>query len=114
MPRDPQILVFVGIKHAVVALDQRTGTPVWRTALHSGDYVTLLWDGESLFAANAGEVWCLDPNTGAVRWHNELKGMGRGFTSLASSRLPGMQSTTDLAAAKRWRDLHDAETAGTA
>jgi hypothetical protein len=32
MPRDPRVLVFVGIKNAVVALDEKTGYEVWRTA----------------------------------------------------------------------------------
>ena len=55
MPRDPQTLIFVGIKYSVVALDDRTGTEVWRTDLRSGDYVTAVWDGEALIAANSGE-----------------------------------------------------------
>ena len=104
MPRDPQVLIFVGIKNAVVALDDRTGTEVWRAELHSSDYVTVLWDGEALLAANAGEVWRLDPARGEVLWHNELKGMGRGLVSLASSRRPTTTADTDLAAEKRRRD----------
>ncbi len=105
MPRDPQVLIFVGIKNAVVALDDRTGGEVWRAELHSSDYVTVLWDGEALLAANAGEVWRLDPARGDVLWHNELKGMGRGLVSLASSRRPaGTTAATDLAAEKRRRD----------
>ena len=105
MPRDPQVLIFVGIKNAVVALDDRTGAEVWRAELHSSDYVTVLWDGEALLAANAGEVWRLDPARGDVLWRNELKGMGRGLVSLASSRRPMTTSAdTDRAAEKRRRD----------
>jgi outer membrane protein assembly factor BamB len=104
MPRDPRVLIFTGIKNGVVALDDRTGAEVWRTALRSSDYVTVLWDGEALFAANGGEVWRLEPEHGQVIWHNELKGMGRGLVSLASSRRPTTTAETGLAAEKQRRE----------
>jgi outer membrane protein assembly factor BamB len=104
MPRDPQVFLYVGIKSSVVALEDRTGAEVWRTQLRGSDYVTVLWDGEALVAANSGEVWRLDPQTGAVIWHNEFKGFGRGLVSLASSRRATSASDTDSAAAKRRRD----------
>jgi outer membrane protein assembly factor BamB len=100
----PPVLLFVGIKNLVVALDEKHGVEVWRTELRSHDHVAVLWDGESLFAANSGEVWRLEPATGAVLWHNELKGMGRGLTSLASSRQLPVQAMTDLADAIRRRN----------
>lgn len=103
MPRDPQVFVFVGIKNTVVALDDRTGMQAWRTELRSSDYVTVLWDGEALFAANSGEVWRLDPANGSVIWHNELKGLGRGLVSLASSRLAYANANADLEMEKRRR-----------
>jgi glucose dehydrogenase len=71
MARDPRVLLFVGIKNAVVALDEKTGYEVWR----------------------------LDPETGAFIWHNELKGLGRGLLSLASTRAPGPQSNLQAIAA---------------
>lgn len=103
MPRDPQTLVYVGIKKFVVALDARSGSELWRTELHGGDFVTVLWDGELLLAANDGEISCLDPVSGALIWRNELKGLGRGLVSLASSRVPGASAAPDLAAAKAKR-----------
>jgi hypothetical protein len=39
MSRDPRVLVFVGIKDAVVALDERTGAEMWRTEVRSGGFV---------------------------------------------------------------------------
>jgi len=111
MPRDPQVLLFIGVKHSVIALDERTGAEVWRAELRSGDYVTVLWDGESLFAANSGEIWRLDPQNGSAIWHNVLKGLGRGLVSLASSRRPTQPSDMDLTAEKRRRDAQAAAAA---
>jgi len=104
MPRDPIFFLYVGIKSSVVALDDRTGTEVWRTQLRGSDYVTVLWDGEALVAGNSGEVWRLDPRSGAVLWHNQLKGLGRGLVTLASSRRPSSAGDTESAALKRRRD----------
>ncbi|HKW11834.1 MAG TPA: PQQ-binding-like beta-propeller repeat protein [Gemmatimonadaceae bacterium] len=112
MPRDRQVLVFAGIKSSVVAIDDRTGTEVWRVRLRSSDYVTVLWDGEALFAANAGEMWRLDPEHGNVLWHNELKGMGRGIVSLASSRLAQTSADATLLAEKRRREIAAASAGG--
>jgi outer membrane protein assembly factor BamB len=111
MARDLKVLLYVGVKRSVVALDDRTGIEVWRVDLHSGDYVTVLWNGDALFAANAGEVWRLDPATGGVLWHNELKGMGRGLASLVSSRQPSDSAAADLAMAKRRLDAQSAASA---
>jgi outer membrane protein assembly factor BamB len=114
MPRDPQVLLFVGIKDTVIALDDRTGMEVWRAELKRSDYVSVLWDGAALFATNSGEVWRLDPQTGQVLWHNELKGLGRGLVSVASSRTPSGASATDVAQEKRRRDAAQAAAAAAA
>lgn len=104
MPRDLPNFVFVGIKNSVVALDDQSGVEVWHTQLRGSDYVTVLWDGQSLFAANSGEVWRINPATGELIWHNGLKGLGRGLVTLASSRAPNSTRDTLSAAAKRRRD----------
>jgi outer membrane protein assembly factor BamB len=79
--------IFVGIKGCVVALDRDSGSEVWRAELGS-EYVTVLWDGDGLFAATAGELTRLDPSSGAALWHNKLKGLGRGLVNLASTNAP--------------------------
>jgi len=84
MPRQPQELLFVGIKNVVVALNPGDGTEVWRAQLKGGDFVTVLWDGENLFAANNGEVFRLDPASGAIVWTNPMKGLRTGVVSLAT------------------------------
>lgn len=99
-----QSLVFVGIKNCVVALDDRSGAEVWRAELRTSDFVTVLWDGTALLIANGGEVWRLDPDTGGTMWHSELKGLGRGLVSLASSRLGTASSDANVVAAKAQLD----------
>jgi outer membrane protein assembly factor BamB len=78
-------MVFIGIKEYVVALDEKTGDEVWRTGVRGG-YIYVLWDGQSVYATSGGEVWRLDPRNGDIIWHNELKGLGRGIASIASTR----------------------------
>ena len=107
MPRDPQTLIFVGIRGGVVALVDGTGAEVWRAKLKGTDFVTVLWDGASLVAATAGEVFGLDPRTGGLLWTNGLEGMGRGLVSLASSRAPA-QGAPEIAGAARKRQQEQA------
>lgn len=114
MRRDPVFYIYVGIKNSVIALDDRTGMEVWRARLRGSDYVNVLWDGEALIASNSGEVWRLDPNNGAIMWHNDLKSFGRGVVSLASGRAASNAHRNDAAAEKRRRDQHAAVAASTA
>jgi outer membrane protein assembly factor BamB len=60
--------------------------------------VYVAWDGASLYAASGGEVWRLNPETGDFIWHNELKGLGRGLLSIATTRAPNPQSNVQLVA----------------
>lgn len=77
--------IFIGIDGKVVALDPNTGAEVWRTKLKTGDFVNVtLLDG-NLYATAKGELFCLDPATGNIRWQNQLKGLGRGLVTIASS-----------------------------
>ena len=83
MPRNAHNTLFVGIKNHCVALHYKDGSELWRTKLSRSDFTTVLWDGEALYAANTGEIYRLDPESGAVIWHNKMKGMGLGVVSLA-------------------------------
>jgi len=93
-------LVFVGIRGRVVALNRETGEEVWRVNL-SSEFVTVLWDGDSLVAATSGEVWRLEPESGAQIWHNQLRGLRRGLVSLASTRASGVTETPQAEAHRR-------------
>lgn len=111
MARTNPGLVYVGIKRHVVALDRRTGTEVWRTELRgSSTFVCVFRDGDLLFATCSGEIFCLDPKTGALLWHNPLKGLGLGFTSVAGEYASTPSSVASTVAAEVQRQ-HAAGTA---
>lgn len=103
MPRDTQELLFVGIKDVVIALRPTDGQEVWRAKLKGSDFVTVLWDGENLFAANNGEIFRLDPVSGAIIWSNPMKGLRTGVVSLATLRAatPSNSPYETIAAQKR-------------
>jgi PQQ-like domain len=113
--RHPLELLFVGIKDVVVALRHVDGAEVWRTKLKGGDFVTVLWDGEGLFAANHGEVFRLDPVSGTILWRNPLKGLRTGVVSLASHRAKAQATPYEtIAEQKRRQAANQAATAANA
>jgi outer membrane protein assembly factor BamB len=80
-------LIFVGLNGYALALDRDSGEIVWSNDQMKSGYVTLLLDGDRLIASTNGYIYCLDPLTGAIRWHNPLKGFGVGApTALVSVR----------------------------
>lgn len=94
-------LVFVGLNGYAVALDRDMGDIVWSNdRMHSG-YVTLLLDGDRLIASTNGYIYCLDPLTGAIQWHNPMSGYGAGApTALVSVRGQWNQVLTHEAASQ--------------
>jgi outer membrane protein assembly factor BamB len=99
-------LVYIGIKTSVVALDRKTGEVRWTVKLPvrfaSGSVsglANVYCDGDALFASLAGELFCLDPKTGAIVWHNPMKGLGTGFVSIASEGGPQKSTATAAGAA---------------
>jgi outer membrane protein assembly factor BamB len=79
-------LIFIGIAGNVVALDRATGQEIWRTALKGGDFVNVILTDGALYATAKGELFCLDPAAGNIRWQNPLKGLGRGLVTIAASK----------------------------
>ena len=83
--------LYMATKGSVAAVDKRSGEMVWQTPLASGIFggastvfVTLLVDGDRIFAHAKGELYCLDAQSGALLWTNPLEGWGYGITSLAT------------------------------
>ncbi len=81
--------VFVGIRGSVVALDRNSGEVLWETHLNGDEFVNLVLADTYLYATTRGELFCLEPFTGRVRWGNSLKGFGNGVASIAAA---GMQA----------------------
>jgi hypothetical protein len=94
--------IFLGIKGTVIALDRATGAMLWQLPLKSTMFVTLALDGDVLLASTRGEVWCIDPMSGRVLWHNALPGFGWGLVTFATAD-PGQQLNQQVAAAE---ELH--------
>jgi outer membrane protein assembly factor BamB len=106
-------LVFIGIKGSVVALNRATGDQVWVTHLKGSDFVNVVVQNEAVLASCYGEIFCLDPLTGNARWHNPLKGFGRGLATIATEHNPGSGHAPVLAE-KRCRDEQAAASAAAA
>ena len=94
-------LLFLGFNRRVIALDKRTGDTIWNwKAPHGTSFVTLLIDGDMLFASVQGYTYGLDPVTGQQLWYNSLKGMGTGAASLATTTAVSNSALLGAAAAQ--------------
>jgi len=94
-------LLFVGIAGSVVALNRNTGEQVWATRLKGRDFVNVVLHEGKLLATTYGEVFCLDPLTGAGLWHNPLKGFGRGLAGMAMAGMLANPGATAMAEQNR-------------
>jgi hypothetical protein len=106
-------LVFIGIKGSVVALNRATGEQVWTTHLKSWDFVNVVLEDGAILATTCGEIFCLDPLTGAGMWHNPLKGFGTGLATIATESNRA-QGAMPVLAEKRRRDQEAASAAAVA
>ena len=104
-----QSLVYIGIKGTVLAFDRTTGAEAWRRVLVGSEFVNVAVVDGDLFATARGELFALEPWTGEVRWHNPLKGLGRGLLTIAS----GTQQAVVMNEKSR-RDAQSAAAAGAA
>ena len=95
--------IYLGIKGSVLAVDAASGLSRWSAHLKGSDFVNVVLDGDHLFASTHGEMFCLDPMTGQVRWHNPLKGYGWGLVSIAGEGI-NVGPFSALAQEKRRRD----------
>src|SRR5262245_43995 len=92
--------LFVGLNGHVVAFSKREGTQLWKTELKRGfsaagqSFVTVLSDGERVYAHTYGHLFCLDAATGQQLWSNELAGLGYNVSMLA---VVGMSSSSQAA-----------------
>ena len=81
--------LFIGVKGHVVAFSKRDGTELWKTKLAGGlrvsgeRFVTVLVEGERVYAHTYGRLFCLDARTGQQLWTNELAGLSYDVAMLA-------------------------------
>ena len=91
--------LYVGIKGGVLALRKFDGSAAWFTKLRRGSsFVPVILEGDRIYAASGGEVSCLDATTGALLWHNQLKGYGMGYAALAGAGFPTSAAALEQAA----------------
>jgi outer membrane protein assembly factor BamB len=93
-------VIFLGVKGSVIAVDTATGQPVWEAQLKGTDFVNVVLDGNNLLATTRGEIFCLDPQTGGIRWHNPLRGYGWGLVTIAGA---GIAQNTGVVTAEKQR-----------
>ena len=105
-------LVFIGIKGSVVALNRVTGEQAWVVNLKGLGFVNVVLQNDGVLASCCGEIFCLDPLTGNPRWHNPLKGFGRGLATIATEESPG--GSNMLVLAEKLRRDEESSAAATA
>jgi outer membrane protein assembly factor BamB len=89
-------ILLLGLKQSVSAISKVDGRSLWKTALpgslRGDDFVTVLSDGQRVYAHTEGKLHCLDLADGRVLWSNELRGYGYGIASLC---FPGGPAAPD-------------------
>ena len=83
-----------------MALYRNSGQQAWvtkRVTKIGSDFVNVTMQDERLYAAAGGEVFCLDPFTGELLWHNPLRGYGVGLVTMAFAGNSSGSATAALA-----------------
>jgi outer membrane protein assembly factor BamB len=69
--------------------------------LKGSDFVNVVLQDGVVLASCYGEIFCLDPLTGAGLWHNPLKGFGRGLATIATKHNASSDNAPVLAEQRR-------------
>ena len=88
--------LFVGIKGRVMRIDRSTGRILWETYLSGSQFVNIQTNGDEVLAATRGELFCLDPDTGGIKWKNGLPGMGWGIVTISGDGDNASASAAEL------------------
>ena len=107
--------LFLGTNGCVVRIRKRDGKEVWRAKLKGRDLVVVAVEPDGIFAYTRGRLWALEPDTGAVRWVNELPGLRYGHAVIASAnQVPVTVAAIQAAAQATAISVPMASTASTA
>ena len=105
---NPSDIILLGLKRSVTALSRADGTILWSTEIGGGlgdSFVTLIADGQLVYACSAGSLYCLELATGTRLWANRLTGYGYGLACLC---LPESGSAPDAATIGQMQAAHEA------
>lgn len=83
-------LLIIGCNGYVSAILANNGEELWRTKLRDGVFggsrgsdVSVLIDGDQIYAGCNGRIFALKTSDGEILWANDLKGMGFNEVALA-------------------------------
>lgn len=83
-------VLIIGCNGYVSAILANNGEELWRTKLREGvlggsrgSDVSVLIDGDQIFAGCRGRIYALKASNGEILWANDLKGMGFNEVALA-------------------------------
>ena len=105
--------LVIGIGRYVVRLDATIGKELWRTKLKSSQVVTLLGEGNRVYAGAGGELFCLERESGQILWENGLKGLGYSLISFGGTDSTGAAAQAMAAQAAAAAGAAAATTAST-
>jgi outer membrane protein assembly factor BamB len=93
-------LLCIGVGSHVVALSATTGNEIWRCKVKRSSFVTLCVRPNAIYAGSGGELFCIDPSTGSIRWRNKLDGLGLGLVSFGDGSTAAAAMAVAIAAAQ--------------
>jgi outer membrane protein assembly factor BamB len=83
-------ILIIGCNGFVSAIRTSSGEEIWRTKLREGilggsrgQDVSVLIDGDQIFAGCFGRIYSLNASDGSILWSNGLDGMGFNEVALA-------------------------------
>jgi outer membrane protein assembly factor BamB len=82
-------ILTIGSNGYVSAIQTSDGKELWRTKLREGflgsggSDVSVLIEGDKIFAGCAGRIYALRASDGKILWDNDLKGLGFNQVSLS-------------------------------
>lgn len=83
-------ILVIGSNGYVSAIQISNGQELWRTKLREGFFggsggkdVSVLIEGDKIFAGCAGRIYALRASDGKMLWDNDLKGIGFNQVALA-------------------------------
>ena len=83
-------VIVIGCNGYVLAINSKTGEELWRVKLRAGVLggsrgadVSVLADGDKVYAGCSGRIYAIRINDGSILWQNELNGIGFNEVALA-------------------------------